>query len=269
MSPGPYRSRTPDAPRERDGAADSERLGARVETFRRPALAATLRQSFLVVFVILAVGLFLARAGGVRVVAVVVPFAALGGALFAWSPFRHRNLTVELHTAGVAVTDLGRREVTVFEDVREVWYVLEGSADRANGQARVTALRLVREDGSRRLIRLTVLGGDRLARAIEQHCSLPLRAAALESLREGAVLTFGPYRIDAHGIATDKRTYEWDELTKVRLQPGRVHFVAKGVFVPTLVVDLDQVPHPSVFLKLVMSCAKTVVMDGRAPSLGP
>jgi hypothetical protein len=40
-----------------------------------------------------------------------------------------------------------------------------------------------------------------------------------------------------------------------------VSFVAKGLFARTLVVPLDRVPHPTVFLKLVTACAKKTEVD--------
>lgn len=54
-----------------------------------------------------------------------LPFAAAAFVILAWSPLRERNFAVVLHAHGVVVSKGASHDRIAFDDVDEVWLVLD------------------------------------------------------------------------------------------------------------------------------------------------
>jgi hypothetical protein len=229
-----------------------------------PPLARSLTPPAIVAVAIAVLGASLWPTGGAGAFVVALPFAVLAFALFAWAPIRRRHLRVDLHAAGIVVTKGPKSFAVVFEDVDEVWMVL----DRRRPLPTVTivllvGLRLVLHDRSERLIPTSLQGADAIVRDVLLHCSQPLQASALEALRAGETLTFGRLRIDRTGLRGPSWTMRWADVTLVRRLSGRLSFFGWQRVFPRRTIWFDGVPHPTVFATLVTECAsKTETYGG-------
>jgi len=167
-----------------------------------------------------------------------------------------------VHAHGVVVRTRRGRDVICFEDVNEVWYELDAHALSGVRVARIPALRLVDHNGLSH--RVELLGG-RAVEALQwilRNCTDRLLEDARASLRQGETLTFANVRIDREGIRFGERgEHAWKDLRLVRLQPGRIAFFRGQTVFPWRKVNLDSVPHPPLFLKLVRELAPCAEID--------
>jgi hypothetical protein len=100
-----------------------------------------------------------------------------------------------------------------------------------------------------------------VAGAIQRRCSDHLLSEARKALSEGETLTFGSALLSREGITIGAASASWSELRLVRLQPGRTSFFRRWPLLPWKTVSHDAVPHPSVFLRLVMELAPRLEND--------
>ncbi|WP_394831021.1 hypothetical protein LVJ94_31375 [Pendulispora rubella] len=255
MQPAPYRSpaEKPEPPQEPKDEASV--LGALRSTHAALPLWRGLLPAIAVVVILILVAIVLAPSAGAIVFAIVLPSAALLFLVLGWSPLRARALRVDLHANGVVVTDATRREVIAFEDVDEVWYDMDSLGTPV---PLIRAIVLVDHQGAKHPVPLTVQNCATIAQWITRQCSDPLMANAVQALRSGETLTFGQVEVDRTGIRTRSWATRWSDLRLVRIAPGRVHLFRRQTVFPWRTVRHDQVPHPSIFVKLVTECAQKV-----------
>ncbi len=189
---------------------------------------------------------------------VALAVAATVFGLLARSLLRRRDLRIDLHADGLIVHRRGSRDVVIFEDVSEVWYEL---THHLYGQVTVPSMRLVEFSGVTHRVPLTVEDLVAVAGAIQRRCSDHLLSEARQALSEGESLTFGSTLLDRNGITIGGVPASWSELRLVRLQPGRAIFFRRWPLLPWRTVSHDAVPHPGVFLRLVMELAPRVEDD--------
>jgi hypothetical protein len=260
MARAPYRAPS-DTPPARQETGDSQLLGVHRLTCTPPPLARALAPACGLFLMLLAMGALLAVNSGPGVFAAVVPFSVLGFLMLGWSPLRRRRLRVDLHAHGVAVSHGSRREVVPFEDVDEVWMILDSRKTSMREIALVSALRLVLHDGSSRRVPTDIPGGSQIARAVILHCSHPLRAQAAEALKAGETLTFGSLKLDRTWLRGPRWAVRWSDVSLVRFMPGRMSIFRRQRFIPWRTIGLDRVPHPTVFIELSKRCASKVELD--------
>jgi hypothetical protein len=183
---------------------------------------------------------------------IVLPFAAVGGALFAIPPLRHRGVRVILHQRGVVVHSRRARDVVLFDKVRDVWW--HGLRASAYGAA-IDGLRLVDEGDRSHLVPLGIERATEVVRWVERQCSKPLLADARTALRAGETLTFGRVSFDREHIGFNKVRVPWARIRLVRLLPGSVAFFRVVPVFPWKTVRLDRVPHAYVFVRLLREAA--------------
>lgn len=232
------------------------------------ALRRTLVPAIAVTVVLLLLGGALAPTTGLVVFEVILPFALAAVVLVAWSPLRMRHLRVALHANGVVVTTSSTRNVILFDEVDEVWMVLDPVRSPLGTIAWIRALRVVDRDGRSHRIPTNLEGGVEIGQWVVRHCSDPLRADATRALREGETLTFGKVQLDRDGIRGSSWATRWSELSLVRYVPGRITLFRRQRIIPWRSIRLDRVPHPTVFAKLVTECAANVDIDDPIGSLG-
>jgi hypothetical protein len=265
MGGAPYRS--PTAPPS-EGAGESvellARLGSLRSSHRRPPLGRSLAMPG---FVAAAVGGVVGSVGLSAKTSSAVPFA-LGGAaaaltflIVAWESLRDRHVCLDLHAHGLVLKREGARSIVFFDDVDEVWFALERASGYVGEIAQVAGLRFVDRAGKSTFVPLKVEGADAIVRWVHRHCSAPLLDEARKALGEGKPLTFGDVIIDAAGVSVAGAAAPWRELRLVRLQPGRVIFFRRLPLVPWRTVDWTTIPHPTVFVRLVMALAPNVEID--------
>jgi hypothetical protein len=254
----PYRvATTPPAPEPPDV---ERRLGVLRSTHLPPPLRRALGVA-VAIGAMMAFGVAVAPGGAPPIFAVVFPFALAVTTLFTLTPLRRRHLRVELHAGGVSVRDGKKRTVVLFEDVDEVWLVLEPVKVLFGTIAKITALRLVDHAGASHRVPADLQCGEQIAEWVLRQCSSPLVPEALRALRAGETLTFGDVRLDRSGIRGRSWGAAWDELRLVRYAPGRVTLFRRQTVLAYRSILLDRVPHPTVFARLVTECAKKVDVD--------
>jgi hypothetical protein len=260
MADQPYRtpSTTESVPTE---PSESQRLGAHKLTCTPPPLVQTLVPVYVLVIVLAIVGGALVPSFGPGVFAVILPFAVPIVLLLAWSPFRRRNLRVELHASGLVVAWGEKRELVVFDYVDEVWMTFDQLRTPVGNVAIISALRLVLHDRSCRRVPIRLKGGEQIARAVLVHCSHPLQAQAAEALKAGETLTFGSIQVDRTSLRDRAWAIRWDEISLIRYAPGRLSIFRGQRFLPWRTIRLDRVPHPTVFTKVVTQYAPKVEID--------
>ncbi|TKD01481.1 DUF6585 family protein [Polyangium fumosum] len=202
-----------------------------------------------------------ATADGLRGLLLSLPFSLACFALLAIPALRRRGLCIEVHDGGLVVLQGRARAVVVFEDVDEIWLVLDRRSSPAGDMAIICAVRLVEHGGAEHTVPLDVELGYEITRHIVRHCSLPLAADAEQALRAGETLTFGKVRIDAEAILLGESRAAWKDLRLVRMQPGRIAFFRGQTLIPWRTISLDKVPHPTVFMSLVRACATRIEDD--------
>jgi hypothetical protein len=148
-----------------------------------------------------------------------------------------------------------RHEIAAFDEVDEVWTSLDALPGLTRDVTIVTSLRLVLQDGSTRWIPTSLPGADAVARAVFQQCSRPLQAQAIEALRAGETLTFGPVQLDRTRLRGGSWTVRWEELSLLRFGSGRLALFRGQRIVPWRTIRLDRVPHPLVLVNLLRHCA--------------
>jgi hypothetical protein len=207
--------------------------------------------------VVVVVGAALVATVGLVGAAILAPVYLSMLVLFAWPAWWTGKLRIELHDRGLVVMRGARRAIVAFDDVDEVWWVVDRSSRMTVADfATVHALRLVMHGGKVRRVPLTVRDADVLLRAIVTHCSHPLGAGATEALRAGETLTFGRVKLDETGLRGRFWQIRWSDVTLVRMTGGRIHLFTWQRVVPRRSIGLDQVPHPTVFLRLVKERVK-------------
>lgn len=198
---------------------------------------------------------------GLAVFEIIIPFALVAFLLLAWSPLRTRHLRVDLHANGVVVSTAGMRRIIAFENVDEVWMVLDPVRSPLGTIAWIRALRVVDRDGVSHRIPTNINGGAEIGQWVVRHCSNPLRADATRALREGETLTFGKVQLDRDGIRGPSWATQWHQLSLARYAPGRITLFRGQRVIPWRSIRLDRVPHPLLFAKLVTECAPKVDID--------
>jgi hypothetical protein len=181
--------------------------------------------------------------------------------VLAWGPLRARNVRIALHADGVVVETQRTRGSVAFDDVDEVWLDFDVARSPVGKFAWIRALRLVDRKGGTLRVPLTVSEAGPLCAAIQKRCSDPLVPEALHALREGESLTFGEFQVDRDAIHAPSWSVSWQNLALVRLSPGRVHLFRAQRVVPFRTIRLDDVPHPTVFVKVVSECAPKIEED--------
>lgn len=192
------------------------------------------------------------------VVAMTMIIAAIVGSL-GWHPARRGPFHVVLHEEGVAVHEDDSTRQVAFEDVDELWWTIERRWTLLRGSAAFAVeLRLIDHDGASHVIPTRVDDADELILAIQRRCSTPLETPARAALREGEPLRFGPLTMDETGLRAKHWDAPWESLREVRFSSGRVQLYRRQGVVPWRTIALDQVPHPSVFVKLMQGFAARV-----------
>lgn len=255
----PYR--TPgEAPDEAEAAPPPDGIGA-VRSVHRPTSFQLLGQPLLFgAMLALAVVFGTLHLERWDLTVVLVAVIAVGAAIAAAVGLRGRRLEIRLCADGLAVERPPRRDSIVFEDVDEVWLEFDRSKLGAFIVARVARLRLVRHDGSRVDVPLGVEDALRVFEAVVRRCSMPLLAEAERALNAGETLTFGPVELTRDAICVRSEWSKLSALSRVRLQPGRV-VLFRNKWMPWKTIGLESVPHPTVFVKLLMTRAKHVEVD--------
>ncbi|XYH98370.1 DUF6585 family protein [Sorangium sp. So ce1128] len=256
MQPHPFRQ-----PAERPTAPPEDQRLGKLRSFhgqrRHAALFHVARGALLLMFTSI-IGAVIA---GWQGFSLSLPFGIAGFAVLAAAALRHRGLRIELYEHGLIVARREGREAVVFDDVDEVWFELDRNLTPFGRFVFLRAFRLVEHSGQRRTVPVEVADGQEVARWVLQCCSRPLIDEARRAVTAGEVLTFGPVRLDGKGIAIRDTRVAWSELSLVRLQSGRVAFFRGQTVFPWRTVDLDSVPHPTVFAKLVAERAPRVERD--------
>jgi hypothetical protein len=255
MATEPYRSAS-ESPAGGEPKDDAALLGPR-RTFVPPPLGRALLPALLSSTTALTFAVTFGLAYGAYVTAVTLPGILVLFVVLAWSPLRCRSLRIDLHASGLTVSRAGRREVVAFEDVDEVWFVVEAGSHAAV----VRALRFVLRDRSQKLVPLAVQGANDLLREVHNRCTRPLQVEALRALDAGETLTFGAVRLERDGIGTPAWQARWKELSLVRYVPGRLCFFRGQRVFPWKSIRLDEVPHPLLFAALVRRCAGSIESD--------
>jgi len=241
---------------EEAGPSELDRLGAVCSVHAPPPLPRALAGPVLLAGVVLGAGL---AAGGP--LWLVAPFAAAALAGLAWSPLRQRGLSVALHAEGLVLAGAGTRREVAFEDVNEVWFEVDTLQSRAG--ASLQAMRLVEHSGAVHRLPLGVNGAAALTSAVLRACSEPLLADARRALADGETLTFGPVLLDRTGITAGGARLPWPSLRLAVVQRARVSLYRRSPIFAWRTVRLDRVPHPTVFLALVMACVAEVRVHDR------
>ena len=198
---------------------------------------------------------------GPIVFALLVPCALVSFFVLAWTPFRARDLRVALHARGVVVSTTRERSVMAFEEVDELWMVIDPVSTSRGTIALIRGNRLVDREGRSVLVPTNLEGAVGISHWLQRHCSDPLREDALRALHDGETLTFGKFQLDREGIRGAKWGARWSELSLVRLTSGKVSFFRRQRIIPWRSIGIDQVPHPTVFVKLVKECATKIEID--------
>ncbi len=209
-------------------------------------------------------GAIMAAMVSLKLVAIIAPFAIAIFVMVGWTPFRDRNSWVELHRNGIV---LGVGKVTTalpFDEIDEVWLKLHTVESMVGDAVLIREMWLVDIAGRRHRVPCSLERSPDVTTWILRHCSEPLLAEAASALREGRKLTFGNVVIDRDGLQHGRFHARFDELSLVRLLPGRIAFFRGQKVFPRHTIHLEDVPHPIVFAKLVMSLAKT--LDGAPPT---
>lgn len=248
-------------------ATELAALGPQRSSHAPLALGLALVPAIAIVVLLVLVGAVLAPTVGLVVFAVILPFASVAFALLAWSPFRMRNVRVELHANGVVVSTSDTRQVVAFENVDEVWLVLDPVRSPVGTVAMIRALRVVDRDGVACRIPTNLEGGIEITNWVLRHCSLPLQADATRALREGEPLTFGDVQLDREGIRGRSWQARWAEISLVRYATGQITLFRGQTILPWRSIRLDRVPHPTIFAKLVTECATKVELDDSVRAL--
>jgi hypothetical protein len=232
-------------------------LGALRSTHRPGPLWRKLLPLAFVWCVLAMLGVSLLPQVGARAFIVVAPFALFAALLLGWTPLRNRNIRVDCHALGVVVITARKRTIVRFDDVDQVWLVL----DRVKWVALIRAVQLVDQKNVRHRIPADLQGAVELVRWIVRQCSDPLVPEAKRALRAGEPLTFGKLTLDRTGIRGSSWQLLWQDIKLVRYTTGRISFFRNQTVFPRRTVALDRIPHPFVMLALVGECARKFEVD--------
>jgi hypothetical protein len=196
--------------------------------------------------------------GGARAAWIAIPFLTAALAIATLPSIAAVGSEVELFELGLALRRRRRETWIRFDDVDEVWFEFTHVSSSDAKFAIIGKLRLHERSGARHRVPMQVDGALDLLRAVLVACSHPLFAEARDALRDGETLTFGRLCLDRHGIATRRRSARWSDLRLVRISAADIAFFRGQTIVPWLTVRFDEVPHPTVFAKLVATVAQRV-----------
>ncbi len=231
-------------------------LGSLRSTHLPLPLLRALAPAIAVAVVLALVFLSVARDLEILALPILLAFVLVIFSVVAHPPLRRRHVSVDLHTGGVVVRGAKRAEVVLFADVDEVWMEIQHGPP-----ARTLAIRFVLLDGTKRTVPLTVREGHEIYRWALRQCTEPLHRLASEALRAGEQLHFGKLAIDRDGIRGPKWAAKWTEITLVRQAGARLALFRRQTIFPWRTIGLDDVPHPSLFQKLVLQRAPKSEID--------
>lgn len=196
--------------------------------------------------------------------AVLVSAAAVFAAL-TWRGPRKSQVQVVLHTEGISVHRGATEDRIPFDEVDELWWKIERRRVPFLGKlAFVVGVRFVDHDGVSHSVPIQLEDAEELLGTIERRCSKPLESPALDALRRGEPLHFGPYTLDETGLRTQRWSLTWEELREVRLLPGQVKLF-RGRWLAWKTISLDAMPHPTVFRNLMQAFANRVAKANGLP----
>jgi hypothetical protein len=170
--------------------------------------------------------------------------------------------SVDLHQHGVVVHGRGgTRDVVLFEDVDALWIEHRWVRGWMSEFALISAVRLVLHDGTSHRVPGEVERGAELMRWIFRHCSDPLLPDARAALAAGETLTFGKAQLDGEGVTIRGARARWDEIRLVRASLGKLALFRRMPIFAWRTVEMDSIPHPTIFGRLVVERAKRVERD--------
>jgi len=163
-----------------------------------------------------------------------------------------RGVTVALHRDGLVIHRRAKSTTVLWDDVDELWM----NGDRKNGFLRILDVTVRLHDRKRITVPLQLTGSARLYNEIVKGCSTPLIPQALDALRRGEVLTFGPFKVDANGIR-NRWFWEttWSELSLVRFHSGEIALHKRTRFLNWRTIDLTDIPHATVLIRVIREYA--------------
>jgi hypothetical protein len=174
--------------------------------------------------------------------------------LFVWTSrraFMNRSVRVLVHQSGVVVARGASRDIVPFDDVDELWI----GGTRKSDVLRINETTLVLTDGTRHRVPLVVESPDVLYRELTRHCSQPLVADALHAVAAGEQLTFAAVIVDKEAIRVGDGVARFAELTLVRFESGRVKLFKGTRLIAWRTIDLTEVPHPTVLMRVLKELA--------------
>jgi hypothetical protein len=174
---------------------------------------------------------------------------------------RRRTGRVELHQHGLFAEEGGARTVVVFDEVDELWIEQRWVRVWWLAFAAITRLRLVLHDGSVCHVPTEVEDSLALMRWILRACSDPLLPDARAALEAGETLTFGPIQLDREGLSVRGARARWEEIRLLRASLGSMALFRRRPVFPWRTIELDSVPHPTVFARLVSERVAKVERD--------
>ncbi len=162
--------------------------------------------------------------GDLSVVGLLVALSllAVGGGLGLFRRARQTGgVRVLVCPRGLARADAAGADITRWPEVRQVRWDTEGRQHELTLTPPVQLV-LVREYGPPLAITEDVSRLPELRRRVEEHTLPHLLAEALEALREGDTVRFGPVAVNQEGIAYPGGTLRWGHVGDARVANGKL-----------------------------------------------
>jgi hypothetical protein len=166
---------------------------------------------------------------------------------------KSRGLNVLVCTDGLARVQGDDIEILPWEDIRSVTRIARASHEMNSTFESAVQLVLERTDGSRWTFDETLRDLKQL-RILVEKCTLDnFLAPALEAVRGGRSVAFGPLAVDASGIRFGKELLPWNRYRHMEVERGQLTVFENERGKAFCKVDTAQVPNTHVLLALVES----------------
>lgn len=183
----------------------------------------------------------------------------------AWSRSRsYRGLQVMVCTDGLVCLRNDGMQGIRWQDVRAVIRIAGPSGENSSTLEPSVQLIIERNNGTRLVLDETVKNLKELRKLVEEHTLDHLMAAALEQLRDGEAVAFGPATVSREGILAAKALLAWSMYGHGVVERGQVTIYDREHGKAFCKLNTAEVPNAHVLLAL----AEFFRNSGEAKSIG-
>ena len=150
-----------------------------------------------------------------------------------------------------------------WDEVNVVWRLERSMTERYRQSQHRPASQLVLQLADQRRIEFddAILQLDGLRKYVEAQTLKYLLPVALDAIREGANLGFGPISVSSEGIHHKDQVLAWGDLKSMETKNGKIDIASVITTVPFCKLKISEVPNPALLFALASKHSTASITD--------